>query len=628
MAAMRHACIGVALMLGLAGVVRADNWPPIGELELPQYGASVSGVVSVSGWALDWEDEQLTVTVLLDSEQVGEAAHPAGERPDVQEWYPEVPWSLNCGFVYLLDTRSYPNGSHRIRVTATDSQNETSVLGESVVNFDNGSEPDPRPWPDTSDRIYVFNDQISDSITSQQAYFAATHYAGCQKIVRSFADSLRIHNSDFLVLHYRLGLGLGYHVPDAQGQPTGPWISIIEGNNWVREWPDSPRDEWFYPYAGSPRVYQNQWGWYLIEPDDAAWRAYWLAEANRQLAANDNDGVFADSFSVPNFMGGSTFTPNLPSYDPAFESAWSGRISRWISAIKTSLGSARKLIPNVGNWVTTRDTTDYSEADGVMVEGFAAWGQGSPYELGDWQLQMDRILALASTGKIVILQSYIDNVSDLDYRKFVLANYLLVKGTKSFVNIEMDYEPEWFPEYGVDLGVPLSDAPAQVSSLYRADWGVYARQYARGLVLVNPTATTRTINVGQGYSRFTAGLVTPKSQGKATITCTYTTGGVTKETTCPVTVNYRTLYYLYMSPSDRTFYQNTPWPYQCKARMSNGWLNVTECCTWTSSNPSVATVDRRGVVTPVGNGVAAIRAGYLYNGVVKWILGAADIRCF
>lgn len=501
---MRAALAAVAILLCLPVCSIAQNGPPIGDLELPEYGASVSGLVNISGWALDFEDETITVNVFLDGQSVGQAVYPSGDRPDIQSSFSDVPWSLHTAFGFSLDSTAYPNGSHRIRVIATDPLNETTVIGETAVTFDNGTTPTGRPWPDTTDRVGVFTDQIADSVTNQQASFVAHHCAGCQKITRALADTLRLYNPDFLVLHYRLGLGLGYRAPDAQGQPTGPWLMIIEGNNWVREWPASPPDEWFYPYAGSPRVYQNQWGWYLIDPDNAAWRSYWLAEVRRQMQANDADGLFADSFSVPNFMGASRFTPNLPDVDSVFESAWSGKIARWIAAIKQDFGSAYQLIPNVGNWITTRDTTDYSGADGVMVEWFAQWAPGVPYSLADWQLQMDRILALSSAGRVVIMQSYIDNPSDLNSRKFLLANYLLVKGAKSFINIEMSAEPEWFPEYGADLGPPVSAQPAQVSALFRADWGVYARQYARGLVLVNPTNTARTVNVGSGYSRFDA----------------------------------------------------------------------------------------------------------------------------
>jgi hypothetical protein len=511
---MRSLLFVLAMLLGSGLYARAQgNGAPIGDLELPEYGATVSGLVNVSGWALDFEDETLTVVVVLDGQQVGLALYCSGDRPDIQDAFPDVEWSLHTGFAYSLDTRSYPNGPHRIRVTATDPHGLATVIGEVAVSFDNSQQPAVRPWPDTTDGVYVISGSLPSSLTNEQVGFAATHYAGCCGITRSLADRLRSRNRDFLALHERYGLGLGYREPDAEGRPLGAYLTVIEGNSAVREWPDAPQDQWFYPYGGSARVYQNRRGWYLTDTDNASWQAYWLDEVGRQMQANDDDGLLADSLVVPSFIGASAFTPNLPEGDPVFESTWSGKITRWIAGIKQQFGTSRKLIANVGNWITARDMLDYSGADGVLVDGFAAWGGGLSYSQSDWQLQMDRVLGLASQGKIVIARNYISSQSDLAFRKFLLANYLLVKGTKSFLDIELGDQPEWFPEYGVDLGPPLSAAPRQVSELYRADWGVYARQYARGLVLVNPANITRTIDVGGGYAAFEAvgGGVVPAS---------------------------------------------------------------------------------------------------------------------
>ena len=87
-----------------------------------------------------------------------------------------------------------------------------------------------RPWPDTSAGIYVFNDQLSNSMTPALTQFSATHYAGCQKMARADADSLRAYNANSPILHYRLGLALGYRAPDAHGDPTGPYLDIINGD--------------------------------------------------------------------------------------------------------------------------------------------------------------------------------------------------------------------------------------------------------------------------------------------------------------------------------------------------------------------------------------------------------------
>ena len=235
------------------------------------------------------------------------------------------------------------------------------------------------------------------------------------------------------------------------------------------------------------------WGWYLIEPDNASWMSYWLGEVNRQLAANDNDGLFADSVSVPNYLDPTFFTPELPEIDPAFEADWSAKIGRWITNAKAGLSAGSKLIPNVGFWITTRDATDYSGADGVMVEGFAAWGQTDPFDPVDWQLQMDRILSLVAQDKIVIAQAYIDRPEDIASRIYFLANYLLIKGNKTFINMDMGMDPEWFPEYGVDAGQLHDRHPGGDRRALSSRLGRLRREYANGLALVNPNSDARTL---------------------------------------------------------------------------------------------------------------------------------------
>jgi hypothetical protein len=67
----------------------------------------------------------------------------------------------------------------------------------------------------------------------------------------------------------------------------------------------------------------------------------------------------------------------------------------------------------------------------------------------------------------------------------VLATYLLFKGRRSFVNLEMGLEPEWFPEYDVQIGRPVAKPPKRVAAL-RTAGGIYARRFTKGWALANP----------------------------------------------------------------------------------------------------------------------------------------------
>ncbi len=380
------------------------------------------------------------------------------------------------------------------------------VLGTGRVAF----AQTPRAFPDTTGRIGIFNDQITGlgGLTEAQVRFAATHYVGTQKMTRRDADRLRAIRPEFLILHYRLGISLGYRAPDTSCRPTGGFISVIDGD-WVTEWPGDAavKDDWFYKYGGQ-RVFNCDWGWYLMDTDNAAWRQAWLEAVLRQLEANDDDGLFADSVSVPNGFGADRYTPPLPPIDIPWEEGWSRRIERWLTLVRSTFAGRYRLIPNAGGWVTTRDTTDYSAADGVMIEGFSRWGPGSAFAPADWKLQMNRILGLERQNKIIIAQSYLGAAADIESRTFYLANYLLIKGAQTYLNMELSSAPEWFPEYELPLGRYTEPIPGAVDDLFRAPWGVYARRYVNGLALVNPGSTTRTVPLDRLYR-----IVTPAGGG-------------------------------------------------------------------------------------------------------------------
>lgn len=364
-----------------------------------------------------------------------------------------------------------------------------------------------RQWPDTTRSIRVFNDQLGSGMSAAQVRFAATHYAGVQKVIRSDADLLRAENPNFIILHYRLGPGLGYRETQNGCEPTGNWLNIINGNDWVREWPGNTAvaEKWFFhwPSAGATRVLNCDWGWYLMELNNKAYRDFWLGSVLSQLQANDNDGVFMDSMSVPNYLGFDHYNPHLPEVNAAFELSWSARISGWISWLqKTAMGSYY-LVPNVGAWNNSRDATDFGAADGLMVEGFAIEADASPYILSDWQLQMNRVAGAVRKRQAVIGQSYAAGGRE---RMFALGSYLLVKGSKTYLNIDIGEQPEWWPEYDIPIGKPTRSIVSSVAELDPDGDNIYRRSFDNGFVLVNPTnpwddppGVSKTISLGRTY---------------------------------------------------------------------------------------------------------------------------------
>jgi hypothetical protein len=328
-----------------------------------------------------------------------------------------------------------------------------------------------RSIPDTSGAIHVWQDQLPDSMSPGQVRFVARHVDGTQKVSLQTARSLRAYNSGFLVLHYRLGIG------------DGP-VPFRIGSRWASDFGSVTHHEsWFWHQAGR-RVLQTQYDWYLMNPD-AGWSAYWGRRVLHEARSLGDDGVFADSLSVPQYLGPDTFSPPLQYF--VGERAWMARIDRFMRYERRRLRGHLWFIPNAGSWMTTRDRTDYSLADGVMIEGFAEGDAASFYAVGDWQLQMNRILGLVRLGRVIIAQSYL-SAADMTARGFVLGSYLLVKGSRTFLNMDVGLEAQWFPEYGIDVGPALSAPPRNIDEL-RQPGGLYVRRFMRGEVAVNPGDT-------------------------------------------------------------------------------------------------------------------------------------------
>jgi len=357
-----------------------------------------------------------------------------------------------------------------------------------------------RTFPDSTYGIVVFTDQLDvGNMTMAQRHFAAIHYAGSQKLLRKDARALRLDNTGYLVLHYRLGQGLGYRVPNVCAA-TGAYLQIIDMDSWVNEWPTStPPEEWFY-HVDSSKVYNCDWGYYLMDLSDTAWRTWWKDKVITQLGDNEDDGLFADSYSIPNYLG-PNWDPPLPDVDETFEKGWATSQHAFTDYIQTALHPLYKFIPNLGAWVTSRDPSDYSNVDGAMIENFAFWGTGNYFVLDDWKLQMNRTLSLTKAGKIVIAQAYPGTLAE---RMFALGSYLLAKGSHTYINLLIDpagtMKPEWYPEYGVDLGGAVDALPTDISSFLDTS-NVYVRHFANGAVYVNPDTTEHTVPLGTPHNK-------------------------------------------------------------------------------------------------------------------------------
>ncbi len=143
---------GLVLSAGLSGSA-ALAAPPFGNIDTPSDSQTgISGSFPVSGWVADDSGLIDHIDFLVDGRVVAGAvgnglpstAFYGISRPDVFAVFPDVPNSLNSGFLANIDTTAFVDGVHIISVRAFDDQGSSSVLGARTVQIiNNGSNLPP-----------------------------------------------------------------------------------------------------------------------------------------------------------------------------------------------------------------------------------------------------------------------------------------------------------------------------------------------------------------------------------------------------------------------------------------------------------------------------------------------------
>ena len=357
-----------------------------------------------------------------------------------------------------------------------------------------------------------------------------SHFVGTQKLTLALSRPLRALKPDFLVLHYHLAMW--------QSAPTTSFI--LDGNDWANDFPTvTTHESWFWHTAAGAatanRVASSSDGKLLMNVSDPGFQTYWAQSLAQQVAAGDYDGVFLDSASPALLQGecaGATGDPRLAgtaacntTFTELGGNTYSQAWQAWIATLDNSLGAAGiPLIPNTSAFTTTWDTTNYGLTAGAFVEGFA----DPTFAPTDWKASTTELIKLVAANKIVILQNYLASADDLAKRRYLLANYLLVKGSRTYLDYFAAGPLEWYPEWELDLGAAQTTAANNADELLSG--GIYRRDFANGVVLVNPTAAAVSVSFASPLKR-----VVPSGGGAVSATGT-TSGGTTTTTVSSISV--------------------------------------------------------------------------------------------
>jgi hypothetical protein len=368
--------------------------------------------------------------------------------------------------------------------------------------------------PGTVGCVIAFSDQISGGLSDLLTHFAATHFAGVQKMLKADNDRLRAYNSNWVLLHYQLGMGAS---PAAYIRGVTVDGSLIA--EWSASWPEvTAQETWFmHNDNGVRHCGPNDYNC-ILDISDPAVRNWWIDEATAAMRAAGAQGVFADSF-VEGISGKDVVLPDnrFAGINPGDPSSWPNGVTwldqrlNWINTIASRFSQMPEqflLIPNIGSQATGWDTTDFvsSRIDGAMLEGIALDFMDTP----DWILEMNRAAALTASGKIVLFETYPRGDQgtagfdqDVD---FSLASYLLVKGDYTYVNLPGRNADKgtgiyYYPQYDAleNLGAAITPLPNDIDAYLWS--GVYRRDFQNGLVLVNPSDSSGAVTLPQSSQR-------------------------------------------------------------------------------------------------------------------------------
>lgn len=107
-----------------------SNENSFGDIDVPRNGLIYTGVMTTTGWALDWEGVK-QVFVLVDGNFVGTATF-GFPRPDVTDliFYPGYPNISAPGWQFSFDTRQFSDGEHSLDIVVLDTPGIHTYIGK------------------------------------------------------------------------------------------------------------------------------------------------------------------------------------------------------------------------------------------------------------------------------------------------------------------------------------------------------------------------------------------------------------------------------------------------------------------------------------------------------------------
>jgi Hypothetical glycosyl hydrolase family 15 len=275
----------------------------------------------------------------------------------------------------------------------------------------------------------------------------------------------------------------------------------------------SNHPEWFLDDTTGRRVEWSDYpGVWQMDVGNSSYQDTWLANVLGELRRYGWDGVMLDDvMPYPNWhLNGRTLAkyPTIPSYTAATRSF----LARVCSGV---VAGGFLALPNIGS-TSPENWRDWIRlCSGAVQEYWTKWGQDATMHFGgsDWT-ERQRFLQITQEENRIFLGVTYAPHTDFRSMRYARANFLLdwngsPKSVLAFEPTTPEAQDPYHSEWTVDVGLP-SAAKYTVG-------GIWRRDFTKGVVLVNPSAESRTVDLGASHT-------TPAGESVRVVTLASKTG--------------------------------------------------------------------------------------------------------
>ena len=266
---------------------------------------------------------------------------------------------------------------------------------------------------------------------------------------------------------------------------------------------DQHHPDWFITDSAGHRLnssgYPQAW---IMDVGNSAYQAKWLQNVVADAHAGGWDGVFMDDTDAD--MSWHLNGRTMARYPTA--ASWRAATRSMLASVGPGLTSAGLLaVPNLYTpWASDYDAQatwrDWLQfVSGGAQEYYSKWGSGSSgwFSGNDWTFRQGFQTITEQAGKLFLGITYAPS-GDTRTMTWARANFLLLDdpanaGALVYELSNPENQDPYSPVWAADIGTP-SGARFSVGSAWR-------RNYSNGTVVVNPTTSTVTVDLGGTYYR-------------------------------------------------------------------------------------------------------------------------------